>query len=345
MQSNAETCCSIRRRRFSLVTTVLNERRGCAVFLESLKEQTRRPDEVIVVDGGSTDGTVETIRQFSQRDPSIRLIEAPGANIGTGRNIGVLAASGDVILSTDAGCRLDARWVEQMARPFEEDAELEFAGGTYRVAPCTLLEAVIGAATMRGELESIDPERFNPSCRSMAYTKALWQRAGGLPDWTPIDDSLFNYKLRRMKVRRCFVRDAVVHWRPRSTLRGVYRQFRFYASTTGHTQLDARGTRYNLRNLGICAGLAMAGTWHAAAWLALAVAVAYFYVYVPHDRARRVAAKLGNWRAYPLCLLVLMAVILGDAAGYLRATVQRWRNLGMYRRRLDDYLSVAPSAG
>lgn len=342
---NESLAKGVRGRRFSLVTTVLNEREGCAVLLESLMEQTRRPDEVIIVDGGSTDGTVELIRGFMGRDASIRLIEAPGANIGAGRNIGVAAATGEVILSTDAGCRLDPRWVECMAGAFEEDAELEFAGGSYRVAPRSLLEAVIGAATMRGELEAIDPERFNPSCRSMGYTKALWDRAGGLPDWTPTDDTLFNYKLRRMQVRRRFVADALVEWRPRSSLRGVYRQFRFYATLTGHTQLDARGTKYNLRNLGICLVLAIGGAWHPAAWALLAAAVAYFYVYVPHDRARRVAGRLRTWKAYPLCLLVLLAVVLGDAAGYVRSTLERWRNPAMYRGKLDAYLTVSAAKG
>ncbi|NOX59749.1 MAG: glycosyltransferase, partial [Planctomycetes bacterium] len=184
----------------SLVTTVLNEREGCDVFLKSLAQQTRRPDEVVVVDGGSTDGTLDVIRGHARADRSIRLIEAPGCNIGQGRNLGVENASGQIIVSTDTGCRLEPQWCKELTQPFTDNADVEFVGGTYKIDAHSMLERVIGAVTMRGVLEPIDPATFNPSCRSMAYTKDLWRRSGGFPEWTPVDDNLFNIKIRRMNV-------------------------------------------------------------------------------------------------------------------------------------------------
>jgi len=56
--------------------------------------QTRAPDEIVVVDGGSTDHTLGVIRTFSEPLCRLRLIEAAGANIAEGRNIGTEAASG-----------------------------------------------------------------------------------------------------------------------------------------------------------------------------------------------------------------------------------------------------------
>lgn len=327
--------------RVSLVTTVLNDARGCAALLNSLKDQTRRPDEVIVVDGGSTDDTVDVIREAARREPCIRLIEAPGANIGQGRNLGIAAATGEVIVSTDTGCRLDPRWTEEIVRPFEDDPEMEFVAGFYRIDPHSLLEAVVGTATMRGALGPVNAETFNPSCRSMAYTKKLWECAGGLPDWMEIDDNLFNHKLRRMRVKRCFAEQAVVYWRPRSTLRAIYRQFRFYASHTGETQMDTEPTFYNLRNLGFCGLLLVGGFIFQPVWILLGVALTYFYVYAFHNKSRRVAAKLDNWHAYPLSLLVHWTIILGDAVGYLKSSIQHRRKRSWYRQKLADYLAPA----
>src|SRR5439155_27304797 len=66
----------------SLITTVKNASRYVGAWLDSVASQTRPPDEVIVVDGGSTDGTREVLRAAQ----SITLIEEPGANIARGRN-------------------------------------------------------------------------------------------------------------------------------------------------------------------------------------------------------------------------------------------------------------------
>ncbi|MDO8632522.1 MAG: glycosyltransferase [Phycisphaerales bacterium] len=167
----------------AVILTVKNDAAGCAVTLESLALQTRTPDEIVVVDGGSKDNTLDVIRAFSARLPQLRWIESPGANIAEGRNIGTQAATGAIIATTDAGCRAAPDWLEKLVAPFETDPQTEFVAGFYRIEPHSLLEQVVGLATMRGQLDPIDPATFNPSGRSMAYTKPLWRRAGGWPAW------------------------------------------------------------------------------------------------------------------------------------------------------------------
>jgi len=329
--------------RVSLVTTVLDACDGCAAFLDSLPQQTRMPDEIVIVDAGSTDGTLEVIHRAMERNERIRLIEKPGTNIAQGRNIGVKAATGQIILSTDSGCRLDPHWVERMIRPFEQDPTMELVAGFYKIDPQNLIEAVVGMATMRGALDPVDPEKFNPSCRSMAYTKELWERAGGFPEFIKVDDTLFNFKLRKMNLTRRFVADAIVHWRPRSTLASIYRQFRHYASWRGHTQLDAEGIRYNVRNLAACLTLGIVGIWFPIVWWLLLGAALYFYVFTFHHKSVRIARKLATWRAYPASILVHWAIVFGGISGYLGATFQRWCDRERYKRCTDAYM--APSGG
>ena len=93
----------------SVVATVYNECHTIQRLLDSLARQTRRPDEVIICDGGSTDDTQVLIRAYrvdsAYRLPSLRLIIEPGANISRGRNIAIGAATGPILAVTDAGVR------------------------------------------------------------------------------------------------------------------------------------------------------------------------------------------------------------------------------------------------
>ena len=327
-------------RTVSLILTVRDDREGCAVTLDSLAGQIRGPDEIIVVDGGSTDGTLDVIRQAAQSNPRIRLIEAGGVNIARGRNIGIKAAMGEIIATTDAGCRAAPDWLACLLEPFEDDPKVEFVAGFYRLQPCGLLEEVVGLATMRGQLEPVDPETFNPSARSVAYTKALWARARGLPEWVRFsEDTLFDQKVRRMKARWRFAGEAIVHWRPRGTLRAIARQFDHYGTGRGHTQIGAADFAYNIRNLVVF--LTVCGATFVTPWGAplAALLFAYFYVWTFHHKGRLIAHRTGRGSAYWLGLIVMWVVLVSNLVGYLVGSWQRVTHRSRYRQRMEAYLS------
>jgi glycosyltransferase involved in cell wall biosynthesis len=99
----------------SVVVTVYNERSNIRRLLASLAQQTRPPDEIVICDGGSTDGTADVIRGFvcahGDNLPPLRLLVEPGANISRGRNLAIAAAHGPIIAVTDSGVRLSAGWL------------------------------------------------------------------------------------------------------------------------------------------------------------------------------------------------------------------------------------------
>src|ERR687887_1507266 len=87
----------------SLVATVKDARPFIDEFLASVRAQTRQPDEVVIVDGGSIDGTFEVL----ERESAVTAILEPAANIARGRNVAVRAAAHEVIAVTDADCVLE----------------------------------------------------------------------------------------------------------------------------------------------------------------------------------------------------------------------------------------------
>lgn len=328
-------------RTVSVILTVRNDRKGCRLVLDSLLAQTRTPDEIVVVDAGSTDGTWELLQNYAQATAYLRIHSSPGANIAQGRNIATRQATSEIIAATDGGCSAEPTWLERLIEPFKEDGNTEFVAGLYRVSPYSLFESVVGLATMRGQLDPIDPRTFNPSGRSMAYTKTAWRRAGGFPEWVRFsEDTLFDLKLRQLGVQWRTAPNAIVHWRPRCTFRGLAKQFYCYGTGRGHTQIGAEDFRYNARNACLIAVTASVAAAVPALWPLVAAMMLYFYVWTFHHKALRVARRLGNAKTYILCLAVMWTVLFTNLAGYLVGSVQRLCNARRYSVPIRAYMTT-----
>lgn len=84
--------------------------------INSLLQQTRRVDEVIVVDDASTDGSADLVRQRFGDVSRVRVIEHArnSGNVGGPRNTGIAAASGEFIVTLDSDDMLDPEYVETL---------------------------------------------------------------------------------------------------------------------------------------------------------------------------------------------------------------------------------------
>jgi glycosyltransferase involved in cell wall biosynthesis len=238
--------------KISLIVTVLNEARSLPTLLDSIAAQTRPPDEVVICDGGSTDATLDLLRAET-RFP-VRVIERPGANISQGRNVAIEAAAGDVIASTDAGVRLDPRWLEELVKPLaptparapahfsvprseKMEQGREVVAGFFLPDVHTPFEIAMGA-TVLPQLNEIDPAKFLPSSRSVAFTRAAWQAVGGYPEWLDYcEDLIFDFALRDRFGAFAFAPEAIVYFKPRSSLTAFFKQYYLYARGDGKANL------------------------------------------------------------------------------------------------------------
>ncbi|MBI3943722.1 MAG: glycosyltransferase [Chloroflexi bacterium] len=228
--------------RVSVITTVFNEADTILRLLESLAIQTRRPDEVIIVDGGSKDGTIEMLHAFAATGKlPLKVIVRVGANISQGRNTAILASQGEIIAATDAGVRLTPRWLEELIRPIIEAPVPAHApdviSGFFLPDPQTTFEVALGVTTLPVERD-IRPEKFLPSSRSVAFRRSFWKQAGGYPEWLDYcEDLVFDMRLRQVGARFVFAPRAIAYFRPRSNLGQFMRQYYRYARGDGKANL------------------------------------------------------------------------------------------------------------
>ena len=227
--------------RVSVVATVFNEGESIRCLMDSLLSQTRRPDEIVICDGGSQDGTLSILGSYSDSVPELRIIAAAGANISQGRNKAIAAAAGPIIATTDAGVRLDARWLERLIAPLEAEAGPDAVAGFFLPDAAGPFQMAM-AATVMPRAEEIAPSTFLPSSRSMAFSKELWQRVGGYPEWLDYsEDLVFDLRIRTAAAESetafAWAPEAVAYFRPRTTLAAFWQQYFRYARGDGKADL------------------------------------------------------------------------------------------------------------
>lgn len=261
--------------RVVLVATVLNEGATIDALLASVAAQTRPPDEIRLVDGGSTDDTVARARAWAARGLPLTVDVRPGAGISAGRNAAIAATSAPLVAVTDAGVRLAPDWLAHLTRPFADPA-VDVVAGFFRAAPRTAFEYALGATTLPARRD-VDPARFLPSSRSVAFRRTAWQRVGGYPEWLDYsEDLVFDFALLQAGCHFAFAPRAVAHFRPRPTLRAFFRQYYLYARGDGKADLwrKRHAIRYGTY-LGLPLLLARLRRQPALALPALALAGAY----------------------------------------------------------------------
>lgn len=200
--------------RFSLVTTCYNERKSFPRWKEDVLQQTRKPDEICIVDAASDDGTIELLRSWAEQDPCVR-IKVKKSNPAQGRNLAVALSSGEVIVSTDMGCRLDESWFAEMCKPFEDDSEVMVVAGNFGPDMDTIRTSAAWADyyLSNGYRIRLDPG-FKPSNRSVAYRRWAWDQLGGLPEDLTFasDDTVMSMQLLASGLKVAYAENAYVYW-------------------------------------------------------------------------------------------------------------------------------------
>ncbi|MGC2372263.1 MAG: glycosyltransferase [Solirubrobacteraceae bacterium] len=331
--------------RVSLISTVFNEVELLERWLESIRRQTRQPDEIVIVDAGSSDGTIESLeRAAASMDLPIRVVVVPGANISEGRNRAIEEAAHDIIAATDAGTQLDERWLEHLVQPFV-DLTVDVSSGFYRPAGRNDFERIL-AAVLVPRLSEIDPDTFLPSSRSVAFRRSAWQSAGGYPEWLlVVEDLVFDMSMRDAGAKFVFTPDAMASWYPRPTLKAFFKQYQMYARGDGHARI--LGRRHVIRYAAYAGGACLLWVGRTARWPWIVLALGgggYIRKFVWRFWDERPFAA--TRRMILFTPLVPLLVVVGDVGKMLGYPRGRWERLrvggpsGLERTKIRSHRSL-----
>jgi len=111
----------------SIVIPTLNEAGNILAILETIDRELAYPKEIIIVDGNSTDGTLEILK-----DANVKIIIEPRRGYGLALRIGMKAAKGDVVVMVDGDGTYEVKHLNRLLeRMLETDAEMCLATRMY----------------------------------------------------------------------------------------------------------------------------------------------------------------------------------------------------------------------
>jgi len=322
MQHECDTSNKIK---FSIIATVKNEVGSIACFVESLLNQSLKPDEVIIVDGNSNDGTQEILKNYEALKKIRMLVRE--CNIAEGRNLAIGCAVNDYIAVTDAGCIVDINWLKEIAMAFESTSNPDVVAGNFEFDCHNEFEEAVVLSTFNTERAQTETAIYFPSSRSVAFKKYAWEKAKGYPEWLyAAEDTLFNIRLRQLKFEFIFAQKAIVTWRPRETWKALAKQRFNFSRGNARVGIGTQGYLINIKYHGlILLFFLLSISWP---WM-LVFSLYPLFLHIRNNlwsQAKKASQKSTYTHIFWRILFVMEFVRLMGIAGFIRGRLDRWFN-------------------
>ena len=220
----------------SIIIPARNEEKNIGQLFQALQNQTYPTElfEVIVVDDHSTDGTAAIVQQF----PSVKLIQLKEDNINSYKKkaieTGIAAATGDLIVTTDADCLPGNNWLTTIAA-FKTEKQSAFIAAPvvlennnsllqiFQTLDFLVLQGITGASVYKNAHSMCNGA-------NLAYEKKAFQEVNGFQGIDNIasgDDMLLMHKIWKQypdKVHYLKSKEAIVSTQPMKTWKAFFNQ-------------------------------------------------------------------------------------------------------------------------
>jgi len=220
----------------SVVIPARNEAQHIEDCLSALRTQTYPPEliEIIVADGGSTDGTADLVAATTTADPRVRLISNPSGRTASGLNAAIREAGGDVILRMDGHAVPAPTYVERCVGRLESDAVWAVGGRMVKSSSSRLGRAIAAASSSPfGVGDSVfhyaEKVQAVESVYLGCWPRWVFDRIGSFDEeMVRTEDDELSYRIRQAGGTILFDPSIEVAYRPRESLGALFDQHRQY---------------------------------------------------------------------------------------------------------------------
>ncbi len=302
----------------SLVVAVRDEELSLDNLIAGIEGQSAAPEEVIFVDGGSSDRTVEVASRQATLDPRYLVLQAEGAATpGRGRNIGICAARHDWIALTDAGVRLEPLWLERLWAAHQARPGAGIVYGNFEFDTRSLFEecaAVAGGSPKTWDTPAGRIRR--PAVVSCLVHRDTVEAVGGFPDLRAGEDMIFAQRVDQLAIETAWAPDATVWWRLRPDFTSTFERSRLYSY---HNALAGQQPYWHhrmARNWLPVGGALVLGSIHSKRWLLLGATTVLARVGL--KISRHADGRGWRWGLRPgRAILITTLVVTNDVAAAL----------------------------
>jgi polysaccharide deacetylase family protein (PEP-CTERM system associated) len=224
----------------SVIVPVRNEARCIHHTLNQLLGQRYDPErfEILVIDGQSTDDTRAIVRRLQEEHSNLRLLENRKQWSSAGRNIGVRAARGEIVVIVDGHSDVGTPdYLSNLAKAFAQSGAdcigrpqpLEVSGASVLQRAISLARSSRLGHNPTSWIYSSGAQFVRPQSVAVAYKRSTFERVGEFDEeFDACEDVEFNYRVDQAGMRCFFTPTVAVRYEPRSTIRGLFHQMRRY---------------------------------------------------------------------------------------------------------------------
>ncbi|MFH0852734.1 MAG: glycosyltransferase family 2 protein [bacterium] len=216
--------------KISILIPCHNEEKSIAKCVNACLNQTRPPDEIVVVNDGSTDATLEILKQF-EGGIKVANIEHATGNKSYAQEFGLQFVTGDIFIATDGDTFLDKDFIRLIEQDFEADPKIAAVGGYVKslkynwLTACRELDYIFGQNINKLAQANLGFMFVIPGCAG-AFRTDIFKKYINFDHDTLTEDLDFTFKLHLNYFKIKYNRKAVCYTQDPFTIKSYINQMR-----------------------------------------------------------------------------------------------------------------------
>jgi hypothetical protein len=236
----------------SVIICAKNEAENLKTFLPTVVQQDYENFEIVLINDGSNDETLEVMERFSLANQNIKIVNVEPVETFWGNKkypltLGIKAAKHNILLFTDADCKpVSKYWIKEMVSNFNSKTSIVLGYGGYSKIKNSILNKLIRFETLHTAISYISFAKMGMPYmgvgRNLAYTKTQFFKVNGFMKHMRVrsgDDDLFvNQAATNANTSICISKKSFTTSTPKTSFKTWFRQKRRHVSTATYYKLN-----------------------------------------------------------------------------------------------------------